>query len=252
MNIIENKIYKACEIGDLDNVKELIKDVCSNFLMYGANPFAEKLLMSASLNGHLDIVKFFLSSDICNQYMKRTENIKSALEELLKCPKENTLPIISYLVNHPAPCVSYTFPSFVDEQINISVSNDNVPLFMALVNPHDPENNYLSIFGNFFFLKNIYSSQTINIAKCVLINSVFNDWNDRTKAFELACENNNDALLKFLIFDLDIPKTKDVSYFIMRYNNSYAEEMFNSRELNKSLQQSLKIINQTASKKIKL
>jgi hypothetical protein len=123
---------------------------------------------------------------------------------------------------------------------------------MALVNPTEPDRNHLSIFDNIFVLKEIYLNGKINIAKEFLTNSAFDARNDKYQAFKIASQQKKYELLKFIIFDLDLEKTENISQFMRLYNCQDLETMFNSRDLNKSLNQKLNNSNQALNKKMKI
>lgn len=161
--------------------------------------------LAACQEGELDIVKYLTSSPNLKRHANPNYNNGEGL--CLAC-REGHLNIVKYLLTSPD----------IKEKLSVT-ARKNSPLLEAYTNEHYQTVKYLLI-----------SPDLIEHA---------DPHSNGDTLFYHVLNSDNPEMLKFLIFDLNIEKTKEITRILETYNDVEVNNLFELRELNKELNQNL-------------
>lgn len=234
-----NEVIKACEIGDLDKVKDLIPKVSFQLPYNEKNADAKEIFIKACLSGNLDIVKFLIDNPHSSSTMNYSLFIEEALTYITDTANSKNYNIIPYLLKEPNLNRPYNIKSILGLLIANTVLQDNVSLLNAFLNLDDPTNHNIAdwpiqhivkmgcVNDNSKIIKHFFTTPYLQKKLCPVF------------TFKEACLKKNYELQRLFIFDLNIEKTEDITKYLKNGNYLDVEELFNLRELNTSLSKEL-------------
>ena len=198
----------ACEKGHLDIVEYLLtnpdlRTSGKHDIHFSSKNGTNSPIRSSSLYGHLEMVQ------ILTQPEYLTGDLNWINDGLHNACKRGHLDIVDYLLTAPHLERFKTAYAKLDPGFRYACINNRIDLMDYLVSQHQ-----------------------VNIHA------------DCDKAFEYCCRADNSSSLSYLIFEANIPFTKEIGDYLNTPNkhpisNDAALKMFQTRELEKSLQANL-------------
>lgn len=242
-NLIENKEFAfecICAAGNLTGAYSFYKrmEIKEENLNQG--------LELACIFGHLDIVKFVLNQEYINK--KADIHYENDIA-ILKACKHGHIEIVKYLLESPElkhhSNIHIEVNEIKDYPFMLAAEysqNEVVKYLLSLKNKNKPNiktgefgvvKEYL-LNGNLEMLKHIIETEKINIHL------------DDDYLFKFAYHRKHTHILRYLILELGIKKTKKIKQYLLENPDQEIEELFNKRKLNQTL---LNKFNQTYQKK---
>jgi hypothetical protein len=240
-NDLNNSLKDACTNGDLELAKYLIS---SNELHIHADISHNKwqAIKLATAAGHIEVVKYFLE-DIQNHYPNIVFNVacQNGKIEILKHLftteefQSQRNPIWYY------GCLSAT----TEGQAQVLDYFLNTTEFSQFIQNEKIDEFFTGAcsFGHISVLEYL-----IKLPRFIQNNSLNDACN---KGLINACDNNEKAVIRYLIFNLNMNPTIETKDYLAKAGREDIKELFNLRELNKNLQLELDE-HQAPNKKIKI
>jgi ankyrin repeat protein len=236
MNISENDVYYACSQGD---VRFITKFLESDLFRYSNQVSVTNMLYHACFNNKFEIVKCIFESPAARKGFTPLE----AIRELIKttCKKGN-LEISKYLLDQPELRDEYN-------------SNSDIPLLSALMSSDCgrldilkytldsfPDNTQLNnALNNGSLINSACDEGRIEIIKYLLDRAKLDIHFNEEQFFRCAYDNNQFEVLRYFIFDLNLEKTKAIEDYMAPVFKTEVANMFELREINKSLNENLPV-----------
>lgn len=219
LKLIDEKLLDACEEGDLNKVRLLLTN--SGYEYHANIHYQENApLHQACEHNHLHIVQYLLTSP----ELKKHADIHSRNDWALTLAcNEGHFEMVKYLLASPD----------LKEHSNITVDQ----LYYAIKLEHYDIVDYLLISPD------LKKNPTLNM--------------DEDYIFKQTCEYADMKTMQYLIYDLDIKKTKELNKYLEKSTGrpgrlvSEAKKMFELRDINKQLNKDL-LDNQEFKKKPKI
>jgi ankyrin repeat protein len=232
--IPKNMLLIAAEQGYLDIIEYMINSEELNNII--SAKFKKYLLKDAfkvaCSNGKLDIVEYLLNSSELN-LKKKPNGIEAGFYEACK---NGHLKIINYLFKQELGIKS-NFPAF-EYGVTLAVRNGHNHVLKYFF-----ETNYsfaLKTLKNSTILYTAESNDKIDVIKYLLTSP---DLKDKIHIHEdndiiYKCAHNGTMLnvLRYLIVDFNIEKTKDIAEHLKKFPNEAIEKMFDFHDLVNNLQ----------------
>jgi ankyrin repeat protein len=261
----------ACYSGDLKLIKEIFASTeakkCNNII-------PKNMLLIATERGHIDIIKYMVESQELNNILS-VKFKKYLLKDIFKeaCSK-GQLEIVDYIFNleglNLANKSQVTRGAFTEackgghlavvdyllkkDELNFK---DDFPafehaVFFAVIGSHLHLLKYffesmpqfaLKALKNSTILFAAESKGKIDVVKYLLTSPDFKDkidlHEDHDIIYKCAHNGNMTNILRYLIVDLNIEKTKDIEVHLKKFPNPEIEEMFVFHDLVNNLQTNL-------------
>jgi hypothetical protein len=247
------EVIAACEVGDLDKVKDLIPKVSFQSPYNEKYADSKKIFIKACLSGNLDIVKFLIDTPYSSSTMNYHLFIEEALTDITNTADSKNYNIIPYLLKEPKLNRPYNLKSILGLLIGKVLLQDNLGLLNAFLNLDDPINLNVAEWPRQHIVKMGCANDGSKIIKHFFTTPYLEKKLCPFFAFKEACLKKNSELQRFFIFDLNIEKTEDIFTYIKNGKYDEAEKLFNLRDLNTSLTEELDNPKETTSiKKSKL
>jgi hypothetical protein len=229
--IVEATI-KACKVGDLNTVENLINKISFEPPYNKKNKTAEDIFINACTSGQLEIVQFLERSKYSHAYININSIFNAALGESISAKQYE---IISYLLNDSTLTIPEQSYYQTRSRLFSSASEDDVELFKALLNLKNTENNNSYILKSENILKEACSKQSYKIIQYVCNIPELKEYMNLHDWFEIAAIYSNQSLLNFFISELNIPKDEKIIQFLEEYDVPEVGKMFNARDLHEEL-----------------
>jgi hypothetical protein len=248
--ITAQEVYNACKNGDVNFLKNFLD---SDLFKYSNQISVNQMLIHSCFNNQLEVVKCIFDSGECRKGFK----ILSEVSELLKTTCEKGyFELSKFLLEQP---------EFKDKN-----ANSYAPMVAAL---------YASSFGHLNILKYVIKSFTddpllnkglkngsileaaceegkLEIVKYLMESQdliiKFNLQDNNNQLFRATYEHNQFEVLRYFIFDLNLEKTETIKEYMSHVFKKDVDNMFNIRDLNKSLNKELSHQSDNSFKKLKV
>jgi ankyrin repeat protein len=235
--ITVQEVYNACKNGDINFLKNFLD---SDLFKYSNQVSVHQMLLHGCFDNQLEIVKCIFDM----WEARRTFKVLDEVRELVKITCEKGyFEITKFLLEQP---------ELKDEN-----ANSDAPMMAAL---------YCSSFGHLNILKYIFESfpddplmlkglkngiildaacdeGRLEIVKYLMespdIKIKFGLQDNGNQLFRAAYDRNHFEVLRYFIFDLNLEKTEDIKEYMSHVFKKDVDNMFNVRELNKSLKEEL-------------
>jgi hypothetical protein len=248
----EQKMLLSSGNGDIGFLKEFVdSNIPKNYL------FTSKIwqmLEIACFSKQKDVVKFILECDCLINLIDEDRAIKRCFQDA--CTSGN-LAVIQYLLDYEKK-----------ELENIAISNGCREVVknhhleaLKLILKHPKAKNFVNYELNFSeILPTAAQFNNVEAIKYVMSLPELNKngqsyiYENKEKTIYLAVYYQQIDIIRFLVCDIDVDKTKDVEDLLKSNPNKEISKIFQLKSLNKSLNSELKIVNRKESntKKIKL
>lgn len=228
-------LTKACQNGDIDFIKEVINSDQVNSITI---PIPDKMLIRAAGFGHHEIIEAIFTSPYLKEQICESYCITDALERAFQFGHIET---INLLINKLNEFDQYN-EGLVSNCILDAVINGQLNVIKHFF--EDPPLNYTKDEANLSkeVLRQACISDKLDIVKYVIEHPNkhgLNDFNSNHGfIFWTIMENANWDIARYFIFDLNMPKTWALESHLKSRSAEESEKinnMFNIRELNKSL-----------------
>lgn len=258
----------ACYSGDLNLIKEVF---ASTEAKKCNNTIPKNMLLIATERGHLNIIKYIVESEELNDVISakfKRYILKNAfkeaclkgkleivdyifnLEELnlankpqvtrtgfIDACKSGHLEVIDYLLNKPELNLTDDFPAF-EQAIFFAVAEGHFHLLKYFFD--STPQFALKTLKNSTILFAAESKNKIDVVKYLLTSPDFKDkihiHEDHDIIYKCAHNGNMTSVLRYLIIDMNIEKTKDIGEHLQRFPNTEIEKMFGFHDLVNNLQ----------------
>ncbi len=198
---IDEEFTNACYDGDLDVVQYLLKT--PEFEINIIQECINHGFFKACQNGKLSVVRYLLT----DPDLYENANIHASEDNGLNWAcSEGHLELVKYLLTSPE----------LKEHANIHAPN----IFMRACSD-----------GHVEVVRYLLTSSDLKE------NANIHEGNDA--GFKGAFLNKKLDIIQFLVFDMNIDKTKEIENFLAEYSNEQVENMFILRELNENLEKEL-------------
>lgn len=229
-------LTNACQNGDIDFIKEVINSDQVNSITV---PIPEKMLMRASGFGNNEIIEAIFESPYLKEQISESYSISEAVERAFDFGHVATINLLIQKLHE-------------FDQYNQSIMSYNMRKAVEKGNLNIIENFY-EIFCQEYtqgsigreVLRHACIYNKLDIVKYVIEHDnkqALDDFNSNHGfIFWTVMENQNWDIARYFIFDLNMPKTKDLENSLKNQseNSEKINNMFNIRELNKSLHNEL-------------
>jgi hypothetical protein len=249
---IAQQLHRACREGDLTLVQEFIHSEESIQRLYTDFSFVSQMMIFASVNGHINICKEIWESPKLNSHVNKGVTLKNLLGRAFESGDLDTI-------------------HFFRERLAEKNINDEYLVHTGIKTA--TEKGHLEVIKHFFlnppfpdFLRNEFTSNNFLNLACDIgqleimqfllgtdgIKEKYNIHLNNDQLFKIANKTENMDILKYLIFDLNIPKTPGIEGYWDTTPFKDTIKMFEIRDLNKNLNAELKDTNQKNNKKLKV
>jgi ankyrin repeat protein len=237
LNDFLNSVYlDACEKGDLDQLKYIL-----------TSPELEK---HANLNEYYCFVLNFACDDgkleFAN-YLLNFDNYQTIIADrnvgLILASGNGHLDIVRYMLTTPIIKDTYNNQDDLDLSLQSACGEGHLEVVRYLLTSPELENHADIHFRYDNPLNNAIFQEKIEIVKYLLTSPELEDKADihanNDHMFITAAYYHRIEILRYLIFDLNLERTKYINNSLEKEPRKEIEDMFNLRELNKSLSSEL-------------
>ena len=250
---LNDEFIDACKNGDIDKVKYLLS---SPELKEHADihAFGDAGFQWACMNGHLEVVKYLLTSPDLKKHADIHEGSDAGFQ--WACNK-GYLDIVKYLLTSTDLKKHADIHSNSDLGFRWACENGRLEVVKYLLtSPELKEHADIHAFGDAGFQWACMNGH-LEIVKYLLtspeIKEHANIHADDCAGFRLACHNDHLAVVKFHVFDMNLELSMETRKNINSLNNK--DEIFNlfdKREFEKKLNNSLKVKEEKPVKRTKI
>lgn len=241
------KLVIACKNGDIGFINEVINSETVNQI---TNPTPAAMLQQAANYGHLDIVQGIYTSNQLKKHLEKND----LLDAIRKAFLHSHLEVIQFL----APKLEW-FGSY-DNFISLCVSDATVAGQIKIVKAFFEDNlvkhNLNKDLVTTKIINMACSHNKLDIIKYVMEKEQYKYFDKNAhnlnNTFATALMNENLDVIQYLIFDLNISKTKEINNILENNTDNNFEKVknwFKIRDANKELEAELPILNQETNPK---
>lgn len=243
-----NKVLQACHNVDLPQLKKLLATINLYSDYHQQFQTSKLFFQTACLSNNLDILSEL--SHLPMIFKEKSPIFNDVFKTLISLNNPENYHVISYLLNSPnlEPLRDDSFKFMLYKTLIDVAQVDNIALFKILLNLDEDKEEHKGIFSiHYGLLDSACFGDNIDVFKYLYAyrQSKYDD--NKDYGFEEACDNRNINILKFLIFEKQITRTKQVNEEITRHNSYEAIKLFEARDLYGELKH-----NQEKVKKIKV
>ncbi len=248
MENIQDKIYTACKTGDINTVRDYIKNKDTLYANSGITN--NSMIVNSIAGGQLEILQLLFAVSAPIKDFFNTESINLFSKE--SCD-QNNVEILAYLLDYPL-IVNNQYPHFIMKMGSYCAANGKLDCFKHICD------NFLE---DYYFNKNFGEGDItalaaqyghLDVIDYILTNDNLQNFNTTTvinKSFKRAVENKNMKTLSYFIFNRNIEINPTIQPLIDK--NKFVSDMFDSRTLKQSLTEELdKTQNNNKTTKIKI
>jgi hypothetical protein len=248
INAVTHAFYNACNSNHLNLVKYLLY---SDELKQNADiSSVNQISFITACQGGLETVKFLMPLLDYNP-----EVIKRSISRACMSGK---LEIIKYLISEREKKEGSNFDEDLNEWLKFAGMKGNIKNFEYLLSLGINKDIVLNDDNNLFdeIIESCYSNDKFEMIKYLLghkeIKGYINIHKDNDSLFKYFCEGHNDEIIKFLIIDLHIEKTKEIEKFLIENPNKHVKNLFEKRDIKIDLDKELISLNINKKRKNKV
>lgn len=255
---IEKEFNTACENNDFEKINELLKskDSFVRDTVYRQDTYNNPLIICIQ-NGNLEMLKYLTSSPHLEKHFDINKDIHHLFNHACNVGE---IDIIDYLLNNPEIQFQTRYEGLISKGINITAKNGHLNTLKYFRNlPREEREVYEIEAENSYILNEACVQNHLSMVKYLFEEPKIIYYKDKIKdlehAFEIATKKKHLDILKFFIFDLNIPQNDTIKQYL-RYlpieERDVIHKCFEIREVNQSLTNELTTNSSAKNKKLKV
>lgn len=231
---VQMEVYDACEEGDIKLIKSLLEDKDLNV---DINCFNGCFLHKAAKNGHLEIVKYLLTSTT----LKENINIHSGNGEALKEACENGhLDIVKYLLTSLELKDHADIYANNNSAFRMACEKQQIEIIEYLLTDSSLKQRFNLEEHGFTPMIIACNKDNVEMAKIFLdtpnLETALDIQKDEDVIFRNALHSKAIKVIHYFIFDKNIKKTEHIESMLAEKPNHIVEKWFTTREFKNRLE----------------